>query len=137
MKVGPKNTYFLRFFCEIGQNHGLGHNYFIFRFHKNKKFGIVLTWPILNFCYTFPSPMKLIFFGLSADAANYHQNSVARWEMILTKKKKQLYINIINLCRSTAASLLQEFEAQSETCRQGGGEKGIARHVKLNKKVPT
>jgi len=37
--------------------------------------------------------------------------------------------------RSTAATLLQEFEAQSETCRQGGGEKGIARHVKLNKKV--
>ena len=31
--------------------------------------------------------------------------------------------------------LLHDLDTQTETCRQGGGEKGIARHVKLNKKV--
>jgi len=37
--------------------------------------------------------------------------------------------------RSRAGLLRDELEQQRETCRQGGGPKGIARHVKLNKKV--
>jgi len=36
---------------------------------------------------------------------------------------------------AVAQKALQELQQQQEVCRQGGGEKGIARHVKLNKKV--
>ncbi|XP_023321293.1 methylcrotonoyl-CoA carboxylase beta chain, mitochondrial [Eurytemora carolleeae] len=37
--------------------------------------------------------------------------------------------------RARATGLITELRAQIETCVQGGGEKGIARHVRLNKKV--
>ena len=39
--------------------------------------------------------------------------------------------------RKRASALLEETEKHREICRQGGGEKGIARHVQLNKKVNT
>ena len=37
--------------------------------------------------------------------------------------------------RARSEELISELGAQIHTCVQGGGEKGIARHVKLNKKV--
>lgn len=37
--------------------------------------------------------------------------------------------------RTRGGVLRDDLEQQRETCRQGGGPKGIARHVKLNKKV--
>lgn len=36
---------------------------------------------------------------------------------------------------AVSGKALEELRHQQEVCRQGGGEKGIARHVKLNKKV--
>ncbi len=56
----------------------------------------------------------------------------------LTTGEKMVFIYVFNiywLTRARATGLITELRAQIETCVQGGGEKGIARHVRLNKKV--
>ena len=56
--------------------------------------------------------------------------------MVFKRGEGIFYVfNIYSLTRARATGLITELRAQIETCVQGGGEKGIARHVKLNKKV--
>jgi hypothetical protein len=48
------------------------------------------------------------------------------------------YLNcffLLFLFRQRAEDLSKNLQQQLELCRQGGGEKGVERHVKLNRKV--